>query len=370
MSFARLTISLAGALLVLQALQAPAYGEYFPDESADAYRGRVVELLDSPENHPRALVEFDEGPHAGSRMDVAYDRNYRGVLDEGDAVIVRLHSNGTARIAEPVRAGVLVWLMVLFCGVIVLTMRLKGLRVLVSFVLAGVLVFFVFLPLSYGGWPPMLLAAITGLPIHAGSILLISGWNRKSLYAIIGSLAAIAAAVWLPVVLARMMDYTGLDAEFGTFPHLDVVFWYSERVASVDFYQLFLAGAVIAAIGATMDVSITISTALHEVSLISPNATGMHLWRTGLAVGKDIFPTMAVAVVLIFIGYQFETILRYYASGLLGASSGAVPYGPAMLLNHEEIGGEMLHILSTVAALGLAVPFTAAVAAFGKKKRS
>jgi len=168
-----------------------------------------------------------------------------------------------------------------------------------------------------------------------------------------------------------MMHYTGLEAEFGTFPHLDLVFWYSETVARVDFYQLFLAGAVIASIGATMDVSITISTALHEVSLLSPNATRLHLWRTGVAVGKDIFATMAVAVVLIFIGYQFETILRYYASGLLTTRvQDSVPYGPAMLLNHEEIGGEMLHILSTVASLGLAVPFTAAVAAFRKKERS
>jgi len=201
----------------------------------------------------------------------------------------------------------------------------------------------------------VLLAVLIGMPICAGSIVLICGWNRKSLYAAAGGLFALGAAVWFPITVTKLLAFTGLDLEFGTIFHLDVPLWYSPPLARVDFHQLLIAGMLIASLGATMDAAMSVSTAVWEVKLAAPDADRGHLLRAGLAVGRDVMSTMVLAVVLVYAGYQFEMLLLFHIRGL--------PYAPGLLLNHEEIAMEVIHMLCTVLALGLSIPATVLIAA-------
>ncbi|HUW33426.1 MAG TPA: YibE/F family protein [Planctomycetota bacterium] len=279
---------------------------------------------------------------------------YAKILRPGDKCLVRPES-GRFVIVEPLREGRLLVLLGVLAAGIAVTMGWRGVRVLGSVALAIALMLCVLVPLSVRGWPPLPLAALLSVGLCAAGMVLIGGWNRKSLCAIGGALCALAAAVWLPLALCRILVFTGLEAEFGTLFHPDVPLWYSPVLAGVDFQQVLLAGMLIASLGATMDVAMVVATAVWEVKQAAPTAGAGRLWKTGLGVGRDVVGIMAVAVILLYAGSQFQMLLLYHLRGL--------PDSPGLLLNYEEIAVEVVYMVCTCLALALAVPATAAIAA-------
>jgi len=348
---------LTAALLACAAVAAFASDDAPPENSAQsnrAIRGRIISGPLIKDGQPFFSVEIMEGPSAGQTVDARCPERYVRLLRAGRGCLLRAMHEGLV-IVEPLREGAVFALVALLAVCIAATMGARGLRVLASIIIAVLLVVFVFLPLALRGWPPLLLAAITGAPLCAGGIVLIGGWNRKSLHAIAGSLCALVVAASLPAVVCRALALTGLEREFGMFYHLDVPLWYSPALAKVSFYQLLLAGVVVASLGATMDVSMVVSTAVWEVHRSAPGAQRGRLRRAGLAVGRDILGMMIIAILLIYAGYQFEMLLLFHIRGL--------PYAPGLLLNYEEIAAEVVHMGATAIAMTLAVPFTALIAA-------
>ncbi|NQT20005.1 MAG: YibE/F family protein [Planctomycetes bacterium] len=324
------------------------------DESHEALRARIISPIEDKAGELICQVEILEGRRSGETLEARCPRKYAEVLHPGDVCLVRC-VRGDAEILDPCRDRILLILIGLLVLCLAVTMGARGLRVLASVLIAVVLVVLVFLPLALRGWPPLLLAAATGMPLCVGGITLIGGWNRKSLYAIAGSLCALGAAIWLPAVVCRALAFTGLDVGFGLFCHLDVPLWYSPGLAKVNFYQLMLAGMVIASLGAIMDAAMGVSTAVWEVKQATPAADRAHLRKSGFAVDRDIMGAMIIAIVLIYAGCQFEMLLLFHTRGL--------PYHPALLLDHEEIAVEVVHMISTSFALALSIPFTTLIAA-------
>jgi len=347
----------AAALLLLAC--APAFASDASPTETDvvsnrAARARIASDVVARDEQSFFSVTLLEGPLAGRTVEARCPEKYVKFFRPGRPCLVRAMHEGMV-IVEPFRERALFALIALLAVCVAVTMGARGLRVLASIVIAVLLVAFVFLPLALRGWPPLLLAAVTGAPLCAGGIILIGGWNKKSLYAVAGSLCALAGAVWLPVIVCKALALTGLEREFGMFYHLDIPLWYSPALAKVDFYQLLLAGMIVASLGATMDVSMVVSTAVSEVRRAVPNADRGRLRRAGLGVGRDILGMMIIAIVLIYAGYQFEMMLFFHIRGL--------PYAPGLLLNYEEIAAEVVHMICTGLAMILAIPFTAAIAA-------
>ena len=324
------------------------------EESHEALRARIISPVEDKYGELICQVEILEGRRSGETLEARCPRKYAEVLRPGDVCLVRC-ARGGAEILDPCRDRILLILIGLLALCLAVTMGARGLRVLASILIAVVLVVVVFLPLALRGWPPLLLAVATCMLVCVGGTILIGGWNRKSLYAIAGSLCALCAAIWLPAVVCRVLAFTGLDAGFGLFHHLDVPLWYSPGLAKVNFYQLMLAGMVIASLGAIMDAAMGVSTAIWEVKQATPAADRAQLRRSGFAVGRDIMGTMIIAIVLIYAGCQFEMLLLFHGRGL--------PYHPALLLDHEEIAVEVVHMISTSFALALSIPFTTLIAA-------
>jgi len=348
---------LAAALLSCAAVAAFASDDAPPENSAQsnrAIRGRIVSGPLIKDGQSFFSVEIIDAPRAGQTVEARCPEKYVRLFRPGRLCLLRAMHEGMV-IVEPLREGAVFALVALLAVCIAVTMGARGLRVLASIIIAVLLMVFVFLPLALRGWPPLLLAAITGAPLCAADIVLIGGWNRKSLHAIAGSLCALGAAAWLPSIVCKALVLTGLEREFGMFYHLDVPLWYSPALAKVGFYQLLLAGMVVASLGATMDVSMVVSTAVWEIRRSVPDSERGRLRRAGLAVGRDILGMMIIATVLIYAGYQFEMLLLFHIRGL--------PYAPGLLLNYEEIAAEVVHMGTTALAMTLVVPFTALIAA-------
>lgn len=91
---------------------------------------------------------------------------------------------------------------------------------------------------------------------------------------------------------------------------------------------LLVAGVVISALGAVMDVAMSISSALTEVHTVAPDRDGRALFRSGMNIGRDMVGTMTNTLILAFLGSGLSFIIYLYSLGLDPRSSSAPPIWP------------------------------------------
>ena len=120
-----------------------------------------------------------------------------------------------------------------------------------------------------------------------------------------------------------------------------------------------MAGVVISALGAVMDVAMSISSALEEVHGANPALGFRALFRSGMNIGKDMVGTMTNTLILAFLGSSFTTILYLYALGL----------SPYQLLPSAYLSVEVVSGVSSSIGMILAIPLTAAVSALWLDRR-
>ncbi len=123
---------------------------------------------------------------------------------------------------------------------------------------------------------------------------------------------------------------------------------------------LFVSGIIISALGAVMDVAMSISSAVTELSDVNPELTRGRLFASGLNIGRDMIGTMTNTLILAFAGASLNLMIIMFAAGMQ----------PYQLFNNDDFIMEIIRAIAGSIGLVTAVPFTAAVAsaAFGRKK--
>ena len=116
---------------------------------------------------------------------------------------------------------------------------------------------------------------------------------------------------------------------------------------------LLAAGVVISALGAVMDVAMSISSALEEVHAANPELGFRALFRSGMNIGQDMVGTMTNTLILAFLGSSFTLILYLYSLGL----------SFYQLLPSAYIAVEVVSGIASSIGMILAIPLTAAVSA-------
>ena len=123
-------------------------------------------------------------------------------------------------------------------------------------------------------------------------------------------------------------------------------------------YRL-VGGIVISALGAVMDVAMSISSALEEVHAANPGYGAKELCRSGMNIGRDMVGTMTNTLILAFIGSGLVLILYLYS------------IAPArhQLLSSAYLANELVCGVSSSIGVILSVPITAAIsaAAYGRR---
>jgi uncharacterized membrane protein len=119
----------------------------------------------------------------------------------------------------------------------------------------------------------------------------------------------------------------------------------------------------VGALGAVMDVSMSITSSLCELKDKMIDIGSGALIKSGLGIGRDIMGTMANTLILAYIGSSLIVVLVYSASG----------YPLLSVLNKEEIVFEFLQSLVGSFSLLLTVPVTTVISAMmltSKKKKA
>lgn len=125
---------------------------------------------------------------------------------------------------------------------------------------------------------------------------------------------------------------------------------------------LLTAGILISALGAVMDVAMSISSALWELRQVNPGCTFRQLLKSGRNIGRDMVGTMTNTLILAFFGGTLVLVIYMYTLSL----------DPRYLLSSAFLSMEVISALSSSIGVILSVPLTCliAAAAFSPKSKT
>ena len=177
---------------------------------------------------------------------------------------------------------------------------------------------------------------------------MVNGVNMKSAGAIIGTIGGILVAGLLALLAIHFTYLTGIAEEHAGM--LKVLY-----LKDVDFRELLFSGIVLGALGAVMDVAVSIASAQCEMKNLAPKTSFTVLVASGLAVGRDVMGTMANTLVLAYIGGALPLMLLLFSQPNLSF---------VHIANLDMIATEIVRSLIGSIGLLFAIPITAYATAF------
>ena len=367
---------LAVVLAVLGGLFIAAHPAQTPAPEAEEYmeyENAVVEqiLSDSTEADPVSedhfrgsqslIVRVKTGRYAGQQMlaENTVGPIYGTPMAVGDGVTVGLstYADGTVRcyIYEYDRFPGLLMVVAAFLLVTVLVGGKVGLKSLVSLGLTVAALIFILLPLLLRGWPTIPTTFLIAVLVTAATFVILGGVERKTVCACLGTLAGIALATAFGLTAQWLLRIDGYRQEYAE----ALLQLRQTGESGIGISGLVTAGVIVSALGAVMDVAMSISSAVQELTRVNPELTAKALLKSGMNIGRDMVGTMTNTLILAILGSGLTLIVYIYSLGLQ----------PWQLLSSAYMSLEAISAVASSIGVMLAVPLTAAVCAvsFGKR---
>ncbi len=233
-------------------------------------------------------------------------------------------------------------LMMFFILFVIIFGGLKGFKVLISLAITISLILFGLIPLLLKGYNPIVLSITTCMLAAILTFIITNGFTKKTLSAIIGVIGGLLIGgliAYIFGILARITGFSSENAQMLQYLPSGVVF---------DFKGLLFAGIIIGALGACMDVAISIASALNEIESYNPCINKLDLIKSGFNIGKDIMGTMVNTLVLAYTGSSLAMILLF-----MGFNKSITE-----IINLDSIATETIRTISGSMGLLFAIPFT------------
>ena len=328
--------------------------------------------LNSPDGvekgNQRALVRLTSGVFAGTTRELYYMIGYfvGPKLAAGDRITVlqiRDEDSGelqTISYFQYDRIPAVLLVMGLFVLAVLLVGGRTGLKSLLGLAATVVALIWIFCPLWMKGADPVWLALGLCALVSVMSFVILSGCSRKTLCAVLATLAGVGLAALFGALAQRICRVTSfglydVNGEIAELVNLQTR-GYPDRV-----HGILTAGILIASLGAVMDVAMSLSSAAAELKRVNPEMRRGALWRSGMNIGRDMVGTMTNTLILAFVGTSLVTVIRLWAQGPTWR----------MLLCSTYFSVELIAAVSSSIGVILAVPLTALIAAalYGRGKQ-
>ncbi len=249
--------------------------------------------------------------------------------------------------ADHLREQYLLGMVAVFLLLLIGFGRIKGLNTVISLILTVGAIFLVMIPGIIKGYNIYWLTLIISSFIVIMTLGIVIGLNSKSISAAAGCICGVGLAGLITVVMQNAMKITGLIDEDSSFV------LYINPNHPIDLKGVIFAAIVIGALGATMDVAMSIASSLDELLLHRPDLTNRELIASGLNIGRDIMGTMANTLILAYVGSSLHVILLMLA---YNQSVGTI-------INREQVAVEVLQSIAGSIGILFTVPATTMVTA-------
>ena len=299
-------------------------------------------------------VEILSGPHKGEVLETTnYLSAYANVDCElGTRVIVRLDYDDQGEpyiISVPNydRGSVLIGMLVVFCLILVLVGGKKGIMALLglAYTLAGI--WFLLIPLLLRGAPPIPTSVAIAALTAAASLLMLTGFTRKTLVAALGCVCGVAVAGLFAWAVGQITPISGFNMSEAE----DLVLRAYDSPLQIR--GLLVSGILIASLGAVMDVAMSIASACNELREVEPSIQPGRVFRSGMNIGRDAMGTMANTLILAFAGASLNMLVLFQVYG----------YTMIQIINSDTMAIELIQSVAGSVGIILTVPMVALLSA-------
>ncbi|GAA0740398.1 YibE/F family protein [Clostridium oceanicum] len=322
----------------------------------DVTHGKVIEVLQDSKSknqlsRSKVKVKILNGEFKGKviTMDnlVSDKAKHQISAKKGSEVFVNIEADKNNKITksyiyEIVRYKYILGIVVVFFLLLSLMGGMQGVRSVLALMITGYAVLKILIPLIMSGFSPIISSVIICIGVSIINLLIISGKNKKSFAAIIGTLGGVMIAGIIALISSSILQILGLGDE-----EAQMVIYITGNT-KFDFKGLLFAGILMGALGAVMDISMSIASSMKEVKANNPAMTNMELIKAGFNVGRDIMGTMANTLILAYAGGAMYTLILMASYNL--------PF--ERMLNQDVMSAEILQALCGSIGLIFTIPIT------------
>ncbi|MDW4154694.1 YibE/F family protein [Staphylococcus saprophyticus] len=214
-------------------------------------------------------------------------------------------------------------------------------------------ILFISIILIIFGVPIYLVTLIFCIVIAACNLFVLNSYNTKTkaaFYATIVTTVILIAAIYLSVSIGHLQGFTTEQQ--------DETYIFSMNIG-IDMVKFMVFTIVLAVIAAVIDLAITISSPMYELSETNPNLTQKELFHSGMRVGREILATSANTIYLAYFGGQLTLFFWFFK----------LNYSFGHIINSKIFAQEFISIILGGIAVAISIPITAWITAILIKKQ-
>jgi uncharacterized membrane protein len=342
------------------------------DPNAVRARGLILETDNTQiqqlgmikKGHQEVRLRILDGPYKDQEFTATNQLMGRLDLDKiyqaGDVSLVVLTRTGDGKIIyvnpqDHHRLGMELLLLGLFALLLVIFGGWTGLKALLSFIFAALMIWKVIVPLFLKGWDPIFLSLAAVALMTAVIIFLVAGPGRKGITAFGGAFAGVLTSCLLAWYFTGRLHLHG-----AVLPFAETLLY--SGYGHLDLARIYVAAVFFAASGAVMDLAMDVAASQEELWLRNPGLSRMEMLTSGFRVGRAVVGTMTTTLLLAYSGGYITLLMAFMAQG--------VPL--ANMFNLIFVAAEVLKTLVGSFGLVTVAPFTAIIGAmvFGQARGS
>ncbi|MCR5825035.1 MAG: YibE/F family protein [Oscillospiraceae bacterium] len=278
-------------------------------------------------------------------------------VGDGCTLTVSVYADGEHRatVYEYNRAWGVAAVLLAFLLVTVLIGGKTGARSLLGLVFTVLCIVYLFFPALLAGAPTIPAAFLLCAYVAAVCFALLGGVEKKTVCALLGTVSGVALSLLFALLAQWLLRVDGLRVA-----DVEPLLQLRQTGTPIGLSGLLAAGVVIAALGAVMDVAMSLASALAEVRAADPTLTSRALFRSGMNIGRDMVGTMTNTLILALLGGSLVLLLYLYT----------LAPNRNQFLSSAFLACELVSGVSGSIGVMLSVPITAAICAavYGREK--
>lgn len=341
--------------------------EYFEVKAIvlEAQEPKVVENGNIKDTVQEVKIEILEGEYDTQEFTTNYILSYdmdgkilAYELKKGDKVWVQITKNPDGKtsveIENVVRQNYIYFIVIIFLLSILLVGGKRGIKAIIALIITILAVYLIMIKGIFAGYNPIWMSIITSLVIIVLTFIIIGGGiNKKIVTAAMGTFGGVLVAGVIASIFSYLLKLSGAGED-------SILLSLNSTNLNFNFRDLIFSGIVISALGACMDVGMSISSSLDELRMKTKDMEWKELFKSGMNIGKDIIGTMANTLILAYVGSSLTLILLFMSCN----------FSLVQIVNKETIAQEIISAIAGSMGVVYTVPITAFIYSFLNKNKT
>ncbi|NLZ48538.1 MAG: YibE/F family protein, partial [Clostridiales bacterium] len=272
-------------------------------------------------------------------------------LKKNDKIVLLIneYEDGSLDITtyQYVREKKILHLVLFFILLVLIVGGFKGVHAVLSVAFTIAVISILLIPRLIRGDNPITVTIICSLIIAFFSLIIQQGFSKKTFSSLIGTLGGVSIAGIVTLIMSKSLQVS-INSE-DAIGLMQVTQGYN-----FNFQALLFSSIVIGALGANIDMSMSIATAMNELKESTPSISRNDLIRAGMNIGRDVIGTMSNTLVLAYVGSALVSLMIFVGYNV----------NLSYIINLEDISMEILRSLAGSIGIILCVPLTVFARAF------